>query len=55
MLLEILIAGHVLIGPKLCQVDLIINKEQHHRFEYVCQENGTLLRESVGMLPFIRS
>ena len=54
MLLEILIAGHVVIGPKLCQVD-IIHKNKLHTFEYVCPENGTLLRESVGMLPFIRS
>jgi hypothetical protein len=54
MLLEILIAGNVMIGPNLCQAD-VIHKNQLYTIEYKCQENGTLLRESVGMLPFIRS
>jgi len=52
MLLEILIAGNVMIGPNLCQVD-VIYKNKLHTFEYVCQENGTLLKESAGILPSI--
>ena len=50
MLLEILIAGNVVIGTNLCAVDFI-HKGQLYTVEYKCQENGTLQRGSVGMLP----
>jgi len=49
MLLEILIAGNVILGPNLCQVDFI-HKGQLYSVEYKCQENGTLQRGSVGTL-----
>jgi|LakMenEpi03Aug12_release.lakeMendotaPanAssembly.Ray.scaffolds.fasta_scaffold5530996_2 hypothetical protein len=48
MLLEILIAGNVMIGPNLCQVDYMHNG-QLYTAEYKCHENGTLQRGSVGM------
>ena len=51
MLLEILIAGNVMIGPNLCQVDYIHNG-QLYTVEYKCQENGILLKESVGTDQF---
>ncbi len=47
MLLEILIAGNVIIGPNLCKVDYIHNG-QLYTVEYKCPENGILQRESVG-------
>ena len=53
MLLEVLIAGNVMIGPNLCQADLIY-QDQLYTVEYKCQENGTLQRGSVGMLPSIK-
>ena len=49
MLFEVIIAGHVMIGPNLCSVDFI-HKGQLYTFEYKCQENGTLQKGSVGML-----
>jgi hypothetical protein len=49
MLVEVLIAGNVMIGPNLCQADLIY-KNQLYTVEYKCPENGTLQRGSVGML-----
>jgi hypothetical protein len=52
MLLEILIAGNVVIGTNLCAVDFI-HKGQLYTVEYKCQENGTLQRGSVGMPPSI--
>jgi len=54
MLLEVLIAGNVMIGPNLCQADLIY-KNQLYTVEYKCQENGTLQRGSAGMLQYIKS
>lgn len=48
MLLEILIAGNVMMGPNLCKADFITNN-QLYTVEYICQENGTLPKESVGM------
>ena len=54
MLLEILIAGNVMVGPNLCRAD-VIHENQLYTIEYKCQENGTLQRGSVGMLPFIKS
>ena len=54
MLLDVLIAGNVMIGPSLCQADLIY-QDQLYTVEYKCQENGTLLRESVGMLQSTKS
>jgi len=47
MLLEVLIAGHVMIGPSLCQVDFI-HKGQLYTVEYKCQENGILPTEKSG-------
>lgn len=47
MLLEILIAGNVMIGPNLCKLDYIHNG-QLYTAEYKCHENGTLPKESVG-------
>ena len=47
MLLEVLIVGHMMIGPKLCQVDFIHNA-QLYTVEYICPENGTLLKENAG-------
>jgi hypothetical protein len=49
MLLEILIAGNVMIGPHLCAIDFIHNG-QLYTVEYKCPENGTLLKESAGTL-----
>ena len=54
MLLEILIAGNVMLGPNLCHVDFF-HKGQLYTVEYKCQENGILPRGSVGMLPYIKS
>ena len=54
MFLEILIAGNVMVGPNLCQTD-VIHKNQLYTIEYKCQENGILPRGSAGMLPFIKS
>ena len=51
MLLEILIAGNVVLGPNLCQVDFI-HKGQLYTVEYKCPENGILPRESVGTDQF---
>ena len=50
MLLEILIAGNIIIGPNLCKVDFIHNG-QLYTVEYKCRENGTLLRENRGIPP----
>ena len=47
------IVGHVIVGPDLCQTDFLSDK-QIYTFTYQCQENGTLQRESVGMLPSIK-
>jgi len=47
MLLEIFIAGNVMIGPNLCSADFI-EKGQLYTVEYICHENGTLPKESVG-------
>ena len=52
MLLEVLIAGNIMIGPKLCQVDFIHNG-QLYTVEYKCQENGILLNEKRGTLQYI--
>jgi hypothetical protein len=49
-----MIVGKVMIGPNLCEVDYLQNN-QIYTVKYVCQENGTLLRESVGMLPSTKS
>ena len=54
MLLDVLIAGNVMIGPSLCQADLIY-QDQLYTVEYKCQENGTLQRGSVGMLQSTKS
>ena len=51
MLLEIIIAGNVMIGPGLCQADFI-HKGQLYTVEYKCHENGTLLKENVGTDQF---
>lgn len=55
MLLAVaMIVGKVMIGPNLCEVDYLQNN-QIYTVKHVCQENGTLLKESVGMLPSIKS
>ena len=41
------IVGKVMIGPNLCEVDYLQNG-QIYTVEYVCHENGTLLREKSG-------
>jgi len=53
MLIEVFIAGNVMIGPNLCEIDLI-HEGQLYTFEYKCPENGTLQRGSVGMIPSIK-
>jgi len=35
ILYDILIAGHVMIGPKLCQIDILIDNKLK-TYEYVC-------------------
>jgi len=52
MLLEILIAGNVMVGTNLCAVDFI-HKGQLYTVEYKCQENGILPTEKSGTLPSI--
>ena len=47
------IVGHTLVGPDLCQTEFL-SDNQIYTFTYQCQENGTLLNESVGMLPSIK-
>ncbi len=47
------IVGHVIVGPDLCQTDFL-GDNQIYSFTYPCQENGTLLNESVGMLPYTK-
>jgi len=55
MLLAIaMVVGKVMIGPNLCEVDYLQNN-QIYTVKYVCQENGTLLKESVGMHQYIKS
>ncbi len=49
----LVIVGHMLVGPNLCQTEFLSDK-QIYTFTYQCQENGTLLNESVGMLPSIK-
>ena len=46
----LIIVGHMIVGPNSCQTDFLGDK-QIYTFTYQCQENGTLLNESVGMLP----
>ena len=46
----LIVVGHAIVGPDLCQTDFLGDK-QIYTFTYPCQENGTLLNESVGMLP----
>ena len=50
MLIEVLIAGNVMIGPGLCQADFI-HKDQLYTVEYKCQENGILPTEKSGTDP----
>ena len=52
MLLEILIAGNVMLGPNLCHVDFI-HKGQLYTVEYKCQENGIHPTEKSGTPPSI--
>jgi len=52
MLLEVLIAGNVMVGTNLCAVDFI-HKGQLYTVEYKCQENGILPTEKSGTLPSI--
>lgn len=41
------IVGKVMIGPRLCEVDYLMN-DQIYTVEYVCHENGTLVSENPG-------
>jgi hypothetical protein len=50
MLLEVIIAGNVMVGPNLCQADFI-HKGQLYTIEYKCQENGIHPRENLGTHP----
>jgi hypothetical protein len=52
-LLLLLVVGKVMNGPNLCQIDYITNG-QLYTIEQKCQENGTLLNESVGTPPSIK-
>jgi hypothetical protein len=52
MLLEILIAGNVMLGPNLCHVDFF-HKGQLYTVEYKCQENGIRPTEKSGTPPSI--
>jgi hypothetical protein len=49
----LIVVGHVMIGPNLCQTDFL-GDDQIYTFTYQCQENGTLQKGSVGMLPSIK-
>ena len=49
ILLDILIAGNVMIGPTLCKADLIY-KDQLYTVEYKCHENGILPIGHLGTL-----
>ena len=48
--LVVLVVGKAMVAPNLCDVDYLING-QLHTVQYKCQENGTLLKESVGTHP----
>ena len=48
-----MIVGYVEISPGSCQIDYLRYNEIHS-LVIPCQENGTLQRGSVGMLPFIK-
>jgi len=49
ILLEILIAGNVMVGPDVCEAD-IIYKDQVYTVEYKCHENGILRLGNPGTL-----
>ena len=49
----LMVVGHVLVGPNLCQTDFL-GDDQIYTFTYQCQENGTPLKGNVGMLPSIK-
>ena len=49
----LVVVGHMLIGPDLCQIDFL-GDNQIYTFTYQCQENGTLQKGSVGMLQSIK-
>jgi hypothetical protein len=48
ILLEILVAGNVMVGPDMCEADIIYN-DQVYTVEYKCQENGILRLENPGI------
>jgi len=48
-----LIVGYAEISPGSCQVEYL-RYDEIHSLVIPCQENGTLQRGSVGMLPSIR-
>lgn len=48
MLLQIIIAGNVIIGPNLCKIDFI-HKGQLHTIEYLCRESGIPQLENPGI------
>jgi len=52
-LIAFMIVGYVEVGPGSCQVDYFRYNEVHS-LVVPCQENGTPLKGSVGMLPSIK-
>jgi len=52
-LIAFMIIGYVEVSPGQCQIDYLRYNEVHS-LVIPCQENGTLLKGSVGMLPSIK-
>jgi hypothetical protein len=52
-LIAFMIVGYVEIGPDSCKIDYLRYNEVHS-LVMPCQENGTPLKGSVGMLPSIK-
>jgi len=49
-LIAFMIVGYAEVGPGSCQLEYL-RYNQIHEIIIPCQENGTLLKGSVGMLP----
>ena len=52
-LIAFMIVGYVEVSPGKCQIDYW-RYNDIHSLTIPCQENGTLQRGSVGMLPSIK-
>lgn len=48
-LMVVIVVGHMMIGPQLCQIDYL-NNGQIYTVEEKCLENGTLQLENPGIL-----